>query len=125
MTKGMQDKYEASGVKSEEGDARSLAAVCVELGGADVAEIHSRQRFTSMAPRFGLVPGFAVDLCEPKMDGPNEGEHWDLVRKRDVTELDQKIDELEPELLTGSPPRDPFSALQRIMRKSRPRTTFA
>ena len=52
----------------------------MELSGADVAEIYSPQRFTAMAPRFGLVPGFAVDLCEPKMDGPNEGEYLDVDR---------------------------------------------
>ena len=117
----MQDKYEACGVNTEGGDARSLAAVCVELSGADVADIYSPQRFTAMAPKFGLVPGCAVDMCEPKMDGPHEGECWDLDRKRDVTELDRKIVEQEPELLTGSPPCDPFSAPQMIMRKSRRR----
>ena len=42
--------------------------------------------------------GCAVDLCEPRMDGPNEGEYCDLDRKRDVEVLDQNMDEHEMHL---------------------------
>ena len=62
----------------------------------------------------GLRAGYAVDLCEPKVAGPNQGEHWDLSRDRDVAELDMVVHAEKPFLLTGSPPCDPFSQLLRI-----------
>ena len=50
------------------------------------------------------VYNLAVDLEEQK---PN-GTYWDLNREERVRELDKYVDEIEPALLTGSPPYDSF-----------------
>ena len=71
---------------------------------------YSPKRFTARAEHYGLRPGFAVDLEEQKPDGM----YWDASREEDVRELDKYVDEVEPTLLTGSPPCDQFSQLQNI-----------
>ena len=53
VAKGLQDKYQASGVKSNEGDARSLVAVCVELSGARNADASgqiNKYNYSSLVP---------------------------------------------------------------------------
>ena len=44
---------------------------------------------------------------------------WDLEKPEDVKELEIRVDQEEPYVLMGSPPCDPFSRLQAILRRSR------
>ena len=98
-------------VEASEEEIRQIAAMQVELGGCDLVEIFSPARFTKRASRFGLKPGFAVDLLEAKPYGPHKGEAWDLLKPSDVQELEEMVDFEKPKFLTGSPPCDPFSSL--------------
>lgn len=91
---------------------RKLDAKRVELGSVDVVEIFSPPRFVASAAKFGLAPGFSVDLSAQKPDG--SGEFWDLNKMRDVKQLDKLVDEEDPILLTGSPRCDPFSVLRSL-----------
>ena len=93
-----------------------LCKVAVELGAVDMIEIYTPKRFTAMAPKYGLRPGFAVDLNETK---PDSDVCWDLEKPEDVKELEIRVDQEEPYVLMGSPPCDPFSRLQAILRRSR------
>lgn len=95
-------------------DVTAIAALQVELGACDLVELFSPARFTKSAGRFGLKPGFAVDLLEAKPYGQNAGEHWDLLKDSDVKELEEMLAYEKPKFLTGSPPCDPFSALLNI-----------
>ena len=113
-TISVKDCFRRQEVDCTEAEARCIAAMQVELGAAHVLELFSPKRFTEMAPRLGLRPGFAVDLCEPKPYGPNQGEMWDLDKANDVKELQEMVDFEKPTLLTGSPPCGPFSVLRRL-----------
>ena len=91
-------------------ELEQITKLCVEMGAVDIMEIYSPKRFTAQAGQYGLRPGFAVDLEEQKPDGS----YWDLSKAEDVRELEEYVDEVEPTLLTGSPPCDQFSQLQNI-----------
>ena len=91
-------------------DLEQITKLCVEMRAVDIMEIYSPKRFTAQAEHYGLRPGFAVGLEEQKPDGT----YWDLSREEDVRELDKYVDEVEPTLLTGSPPCDQFSQPQNI-----------
>ena len=106
----VRDRYRAQGVDITEEEVTAIASLCVELAAVDVMEIYSPKRFTEAAPRFGLKPGYAVDLCEQKPSGG----FWDLSKEADVKELEQLVEEEEPYLLTGGPPCEAFSRLQGI-----------
>ena len=80
----------------------------------DILEIYSPKRFTAMASKLGLKPGFAVDLSEVKPYGPHNGQPWDLTTEEDVKELEEMQDFEQPVLMTGSPPCDPFRQLLRL-----------
>lgn len=82
----------------------------------DVAEIYNPRRFTSQANRFGLTPGFAIDLEVLKNE---KGEYWDLSRKEDKLELKRLLKEERPFFLLGSPPCGPFSPLQNLSKNKR------
>jgi len=107
-------------VDCDEDEARTIAAMQVELGAAHVVELFSPKRFTAAASRFGLRPGFAVDLCEPKPYGPHEGQNWDLNKKADVEELEEMVDFEQPTLLSAGPPCETFSTLRRLSDHKRP-----
>ena len=47
-------------------DAGHIASLSLSIGAVDVMEIFSPSRFTSMASKFGLRRGVAVDLTEFK-----------------------------------------------------------
>ena len=98
----------------DDNQVEELAALLLEIGSAQVVEIFSPKRFVRKAAALGLRPGFAVDLCEPKPYGKNEGEYWDLMKESDVQELEVMIDYEQPWFVTGSPPCTAFSALQNI-----------
>ena len=59
-----------------------------------------------------MRPGFAIDLCENKPYGPNEGECWDLSKNSDVNELFEMIASEKPMIVTGSPFCTAFSQFQ-------------
>ena len=73
-------------------------------------EIYSPKRFTALAERYRLRPGFAVDLNETKEDGT----YWDLNKPKDTQEVHDIVDRDESVLLTGSPPCHMFSQLQNL-----------
>ena len=89
-------------------ELEQITKLCVEMGAVDIMEIYSPKRFTAQAGQYGLRPGFAVDLEEQKPDGS----YWDLSKAEDVRELEEYMDEVEPTLLTISPPCDQFSQVQ-------------
>ena len=64
-----------------------VGALLTESGGAQIIDICSTARFAAKAGDLGLRPGFAVDLCENKPDGPQEGESWDPSKASDAEEL--------------------------------------
>jgi len=94
-----------------------IVGMMVETGGASIIEVFSPARFTARAGGLGLRPGFAVDLCEAKPYGPNEGEAWDLSQPKDVRELKEMIAFEQPVLVTGSPPCTAFCLLQNLRPK--------
>ena len=115
LVQGMvRNKYRAEQVDVTEQEVMDIASLCTAMGAVDVMEIYSPKRFTEHAPRLGLLPGYAVDLCETK---PNSEEHWDLSREEDRKELEELIDAEEPRLLTGGPPCEAFSRLQALNQK--------
>ena len=111
---GVQRCFRRQEVDASDEEVRAIAAMQVELGAAHVFEIYSPKRFTAMASRLGLRPGFAIDLAEEKPRGPQKGQKWDLSKEADIKELEDLVSYEEPVLLTGSPPCDQFSQLLRI-----------
>ena len=83
-------------------ECNQIATLAVEVGGAHILEIFSPARFTTAAPKWGLRPGFAVDLSETKPFGPNMGAHWELNLDDDIEELEQMLEYEKPTLLTAS-----------------------
>ena len=63
-----------------------------------------------------MRPGSAIDLCENKPYGPNEGECWDLSKNSDVNELFEMIASEKPMIVTGSPFCTAFSQFQNASR---------
>ena len=104
------DTYELHGLDISQEDADSIAELSCQMCAVDGMEIYSPKRFTDMAEAFKLRPGFAIDLTEQKP----EGTYWDLNKSEDVREVNDRIDQEEPKLLTGSPPCHIFSQLQNI-----------
>lgn len=80
------------------------------MAAVDVMELYSPKRFTALAEKYKLRPGFAIDLCEAKADGTFR----DLNRPGDVQAVLDVVDEDEPALLTGLPPCRIFSQLQNL-----------
>ena len=106
------NQYRKHELDVDKATLESIASLSLELGAVDVAEVYSPHRFSARAHEFQLRPGFAADLEELKPDG----KPWNLENRGDIAELKKLIDEQDPYLLTGSPPCDPFSALQNINR---------
>lgn len=110
------DKYSRESVELSQEDAGHIASLSLSIGAVDVMEIFSPSRFTSMASKFGLRRGVAVDLTEFKDNGV---ERWDLDRREDRLEVDAIIENDQPWLVTGSPPCSPFSPLRRLTDQKR------
>ena len=72
------------------------------LGAHDVSEIFSPPRFTDKCRSFGLLPGYAIDFKTG----------WNLLEKTQRLSLLRSLEEEDPDVVTGSPPCGPFSALQ-------------
>eukprot|EP00435_Cladocopium_sp_Y103_P052687 s1304_g16.t1 len=102
--------YELRGLTINEEDADNIAELSCQMCAVDVMEIYSPKRFTDVATKYRLRPGFAVDPTEQKPDGS----YWDLTKSEDVEEVERIVDQDKPELLTGSPPCHMFSQLQNI-----------
>ena len=58
----VRDCFAAKQTDVSKDEVKQIASLCIEMGSVDVAEIYSPERFTEMAPRMGLRPGFAIDL---------------------------------------------------------------
>ena len=110
IEKRIKQVYEQQEVEISSVEIETLANISCELSAVHIMEVYSPARFSKEASRFGLKPGFAIDLEEAKPDGS----FWDLSRPEDVEAVNQLIDRDEPVLLTGSPPCDQFSHLQNI-----------
>ena len=78
------------------------------MGSPHVSEIYSPPRVCSLASRFGMRPGFSLDLtvCD------NEGNPWDFDRTSMRKKARKLIREQKPSLLIGSPMCRAFSMLQ-------------
>ena len=71
---------------------------------ADVSEVYSPPRVTTVAAKTGLNPGSAMDLRTG----------YDFSKKEDQERARQQIRKEKPKLLVGSPECKMFSALQRL-----------
>ena len=64
----------SSGAEHSSHRPHADTALLTESGGRQIIEICSTSRFAAKAGGLGLRPGFAVDLCENKPYGPQEGD---------------------------------------------------
>ena len=110
LKKIIQGTYEANGIEITEQEIGDIAHLSMQMSAVDILEIYSPKRFTALAERYKLRPGFAVDLNEMKKDGT----YWDLNKSEDVQEVHDILERDEPALLTGSPPCHMFSQLQNL-----------
>ena len=79
------------------------------LGHADVAEIYSPPRVTTLAEKYGLLPGLALDLS---VTDPDDGLPWNFDKLSKRKKAIQLIKRQDPKLLIGSPMCTAFSILQ-------------
>ena len=75
-----------------------------------VAELYSRPRVTEFGQRKGILTGVAFDLTTNDEDG----QPWDFRLKSQRDKAANMIQELQPDLLVGSPMCGPFSNLQNL-----------
>ena len=83
LKKIIQGTYEANGIEITEQEIMDIAHLSMQMSAVDVMEIYSPKRFTALADRYKLRPGFAVDLNETKEDGT----YWDLNKPEDIQEV--------------------------------------
>ena len=104
--------------QAPEEDILEIGQLLMSLGDSrkHVAEIYNPERFTSKANRFGLQPGFAIDLTLQKN---SKGEYWDLSKQADKVALKGLLRKERPLFLIGSPPCGPFSPLQNLNKHKR------
>ena len=95
LRKIIQGTYEANGIEITEQEIMDIARLSMQMSAVDIVEIYSPKRFTALAERYRLRPGFAVDLNETKEDGT----HWDLNKPKDIQEVHDIVDRDEPVLL--------------------------
>ena len=88
-------------VQASDASTDEVGALLTESGGAQIIEICSTARFAAKAGDLRLRLGFAVDLCENKPYGPQEGESWDLSNPSNVKELFAMIAFEQPVIVTG------------------------
>ena len=80
-----------------------------------IAEVHGPGRICNAAERMGLTGGQAFDL---RLVGPDDGQPWDLSLESKRCKAWWMIEEMNPSLVVGSPPCDPFSNLHSLVRSS-------
>jgi hypothetical protein len=115
VQKYVRARFDNQKVEIAEKELVDVSSLMLELSAVDVAQTSSPKRFTAISGLFGLRPGFAADLEEPK---PN-GKHWDLADPADVQLLQDMQESQDPILLTGSPPCDPLSVMQHLGKHKR------
>eukprot|EP00974_Lingulodinium_polyedra_P129174 11209057-Lingulodinium_polyedra.AAC.1 len=106
----VREAFREDGMDIANFEIESIARDLVEMAAVDVAEIYTPPRFTPKCSRYGLRPGFVVDLTTRREDG----EYWDLSREEDQEELERVQAVQEPYLLIGSPPCTDFCGLLRL-----------
>ena len=88
----IQETYSANNLKITSGEVADIAHLCAQIAAVNVMELYSPKRFTALAERYKLRPGFAIGLCEAKAGGT----HWDLTRPSDIQETHDILDQDEP-----------------------------
>ena len=73
---------------------------------ANVMEIYSPPRLAAWAEKLGLRSGGSLDLSTG----------WDFDKKEDVSRMWELLESQDPDLVTTSPPCDPFSPIQALNR---------
>ena len=79
------------------------------MGHADVAEIYSPPRVTSLAEKYGMLPGFALDIT---VTDPDDGLPWNFDKLSKRKKAIKLIKTQSPKLLIGSPMCTAFSIIQ-------------
>ena len=89
-----------------------LNEVVVSMGaiGVDVSEIYSPPRVVALATRYGLRPGFSLDLSV----NDECGKPWDFTDPAQRDKAREMVTEQKPWLIIGSPPCTKFSILQNL-----------
>ena len=82
------------------------------MGDPHVAQIYSPPRVTSLAEKFGLKAGFALDLTVNN----DQGVPWNFDDPEMRKEAKRLVETLRPVLLIGSPMCRAFSCLQGLNR---------
>ena len=80
----------------------------------EVAELYSPPRVTEYGARKGVLSGFAFDLTTNDEDG----NPWDFTQAGQKKKAADKIAQMEPDLLVGSPMCGPRSNLQHLNDKT-------
>ena len=102
--------FRKEGCDCSSAELMHMADLAVDLGAVDLSELYSPARFKPVAKKLGLRPGFCVDLECQKPDGT----YWDMNKPEDRKEMLRLLREDDPEMLIGSPPCTPFSALREL-----------
>ena len=105
-----QDKLSALGFDDQMRRGVAFDLCRLGLESPDVMEVFSPPRFTAEAQLFGLRPGLSIDLETRKRNGDS----WDLTQESDLREVLGLIRSEEPWFVTGGPPCESFSSLQRL-----------
>ena len=84
------------------------------MGQPNVAEVYSPPRVTSLAERFGLLPGFALDLTTTD---PEDSMPWDFNLEHKRVRALEMVRKYKPRLLIGSPMCKAFSILMNLNRR--------
>ncbi|CAK0904033.1 unnamed protein product, partial [Prorocentrum cordatum] len=101
MAVGLETWLRDAGEEYRTSDVRDFCRVALELGAVDMIETYAPVRFAAMAQKYGLRPGFAMDLSENK---PGSYDCWDLEKDDDVKELEDRVYQEEPYVLMVGPP---------------------
>ncbi len=78
-----------------------MRAAAMMMKGVDIMEVFSPERVVKEAARYGLTPGWSLDLKTG----------WDLNREEDRRRAKDIIEKDQPLLVVGSPVCTPFSRL--------------
>lgn len=111
--------YVLSLISSLGGDSRRYHRVRARAARAIVSEVYSPPRVSDLArrmPRYGLAPGFALDLTTTD----DNGVPWDFTKKSHRDRAEALLEEQRPMLLIGSPVCTAFSSWQFINGPKRP-----
>ena len=105
----VRDCFAAKEMDVSQEDLNKITELCLEMGPVDVAAICNPERFTEMAPRLGLRPGFVIDLQTG----------WNLELEDHVNEIDELVDIQDTFLIIGSPPCTEYCGLLNLRKHVR------